>query len=280
MGHIIYKCGQCPYCLGIRKKIWMTRIKLEQLLHETSIFITLTYDPKKYSGESLEKRHTQLFWKSYRQSVSPRKLRYYLCGEYGEISGRPHYHAIVFGGRVDDEAVVQASWDYGFVQVGDISDGGIDYVTKYVQKGMHRNKTQKQKSYLKERTPEFCLTSRRPGIGVGVLEQIAQSCIASDNICLGIDKQGDVPNSVSIKNKKSNIGRFLTGKLRLEFGHGDTKAKTDWKAASLQRLSDFIGLSSLTPQERLSLKGSDIKKLYYDQLENINEDQFRKGKKL
>jgi len=278
-GHLTMNCGHCPYCLSLRRNVHKTIIKMEQLLHKESVFVTLTYDPKKYDGETLVKRHTQLFWKSLRQYVSPTKVRYYLVGEYGEIRQRPHYHAIIFGLSIDSEELVRKSWDYGYVQVGDLTPGGIDYVTKYVLKGMHRKKNDKQKLYLGDRIPEFCIPSRRPGLGMNLLPQIAESCISTDALILGIDNQGDVPNSLKVNKNKHMIGTYRTRKLRAEFGFGNTKNPTDWKAAQLQRLSDFIGLDSLTPSQRLSLKNGDYKKLYYDRVKTMNID-IRRGKKL
>ena len=74
-------------------------------------FITLTYNDEnlpwhtyvdqetgEYTrGYSLNKRDLQLFWKRVRKHYKGKKMLYLNAGEYGSQTGRPHYHAIVFG---------------------------------------------------------------------------------------------------------------------------------------------------------------------------------------
>jgi hypothetical protein len=32
-----------------------------------------------------------------RKKISPLKIRFFHCGEYGDKTRRPHYHALIFG---------------------------------------------------------------------------------------------------------------------------------------------------------------------------------------
>ena len=99
---IPFPCGQCLACRINRRRVWTNRLLLESLDHEHNSFITLTYadeflpiSPTK-PVPTLCKRDAQLFLKRLRKRLTF-PIRYYLCGEYGGLNGRPHYHAILFG---------------------------------------------------------------------------------------------------------------------------------------------------------------------------------------
>ena len=85
-------CGRCIGCRLERSRQWAMRIVAEQQCCEASSFVTLTYAD---APVSLSKRDCQLFLKRLRKRCG--SFRYYLAGEYGEESGRPHYHACIFG---------------------------------------------------------------------------------------------------------------------------------------------------------------------------------------
>lgn len=125
-------CGQCIGCKLERSRQWAMRCVDESTLHDSNCFITLTYSDENLPHDhSLDKTHWQLFMKKFRERISPRKIRFFMCGEYGETCencgrskifhepyqkqyqalqelgeqcdywspslGRPHYHACIFG---------------------------------------------------------------------------------------------------------------------------------------------------------------------------------------
>ena len=98
-------CGKCDGCRLDRSKRWADRMLLEfeapagSLPPRKALFLTLTYDddhlPKvtctdRQCRGNLSVRDTQLFIKRLRKFFYPRKLRYFLCGEYGGLTFRPH----------------------------------------------------------------------------------------------------------------------------------------------------------------------------------------------
>ena len=95
----------CRTCLGCRidySREWANRMCLEMLCSGQACFITLTYNNSslpltKDLIPTLCKRDWQLFMKRLRKAFPDRKLRFYMCGEYGSHTLRPHYHAIIFG---------------------------------------------------------------------------------------------------------------------------------------------------------------------------------------
>ena len=94
-------CGQCIGCRLERSRKWAMRCVMEASMHEKNCFITLTYDdehlPK--TGDRWKKDFVD-FMKRLRKKVG--KVRFFHCGEYGELNKRPHHHAILFGVDFED----------------------------------------------------------------------------------------------------------------------------------------------------------------------------------
>lgn len=93
-------CNQCIGCRLSQSIMWATRImnEIQTTPDETACFITLTYNDKNLPKDySLNHEHFKDFMKRFRKAINPIKIRYFMCGEYGDESWRPHYHAIIFG---------------------------------------------------------------------------------------------------------------------------------------------------------------------------------------
>lgn len=145
---LVVPCGKCLNCRLQRRSEWVTRIAHESLYHDEKVFLTLTYD--KYNvplddafRSSLKKSHLQNFFKRLRKNTG-KKIKYFACGEYGDNTKRPHYHAIVLGiglNKSDKDAVMDA-WpfcDWNNKQILEQSFGlveyqSIRYVCNYVNK--------------------------------------------------------------------------------------------------------------------------------------------------
>lgn len=110
-------CGKCIGCRLEYSKQWANRCMLEMQYHDEAWFVTFTYNdehvPQIYSaspdtGEALlplmtlSKRDVQLAMKRIRKKFSDDRIRYFLAGEYGSTTFRPHYHAILFGLHLHD----------------------------------------------------------------------------------------------------------------------------------------------------------------------------------
>lgn len=90
-------CGRCQGCRLEHSRQWAVRCVHESKLHPVNCVVTLTYDDEHLPKDgSLCYRHFQLFMKRLRR-WSPVKFSYFVCGEYGELKKRPHYHAALFG---------------------------------------------------------------------------------------------------------------------------------------------------------------------------------------
>ena len=156
-------CGRCVACRKHAQQVWAFRCLAESQEHPYSYFLTLTYDEQHLPKDSkLVKRDLQLFNKRLRKVSN---FRFFACGEYGEMSKRPHYHGLYFS-DVDifpdrrlwsrkgnyslyNSAVLSKLWGKGFAVIGQLTPSSCAYCAKYCLK----------------QDDGFILMSRRPGLG-------------------------------------------------------------------------------------------------------------------
>lgn len=212
-------CQKCMPCRFNSRRKKTARIILESKSYEKNCFITATYSdefvPLTSGGlPTLSIRDHQLFLKSLRRRLPPSSLRYYIVGEYGETTQRPHYHAALFGIGPDSQALVQDSWGKGFVHVGDLETESAQYIAGYVTKKM----TSPLDPRLNGRFPEYARSSNRGG-GMGYK--------AINDIGLQLSQlwgEFGIPEDVPSEMGKLPFDRYTRGKLRKLTGLTDGKA--------------------------------------------------------
>lgn len=226
-------CGQCFTCrLNLRRK-WTFRLLLEHLLHTNNRWITLTYDPEHlpteytnlktgevfhghvssqpYSNSTLCPRDVDLFLMRLRKSIFPRKFRYFLCGEYGDDNGRPHYHVCFFGLGRDDVPAIKLAWGLGRAKdEGALSPHSMQYTAGYTMKKMTSNKSDFQSEYLQNRYPEFMRGSK--GLGRGAVSKLVE-VLKSESGLDYIERVEDIPRSFSYNGKRWPIDRYIRDKI-------------------------------------------------------------------
>lgn len=156
-------CGKCPACITNHRRSWTGRLLMESFTHPIAYFATLTYAPEYLPAEgSLNKEHAEAFRKrlAYYAEGQP---RFFMCGEYGDKTSRPHYHAILYMRDPLSPITewVQKSWPLGFSEVALFSPARAAYVAGYTLKKM----TKAEDPRLGERHPEFRQMSRLPALG-------------------------------------------------------------------------------------------------------------------
>lgn len=136
---ITVPCGKCVACLSNRRSEWVTRLEQELRYSMSAHFVTLTYvDPPLggYDIPSLCKKDVQDFMKRLRKRRG-KGIKYFLTGEYGSQTVRPHYHAIMFNLGVDPLELLVDSWQNGLVHVGTVTPASMKYTLKYIVQGNH-----------------------------------------------------------------------------------------------------------------------------------------------
>ncbi len=187
-------CGQCIGCRLERSRQWAIRCVHEAQLHDENCFITLTYNEASLPpGGSLIKKDFQDFMKRLRAAHTGRRIRYFHCGEYGELNTRPHYHACVFGFAFEDKQLwqvrediplyiskkLQSLWTLGFSTIGDVTFESAAYVARYITKKI-TGKT--APDHYQDRLPEYVTMSRRPGIAAEWYEKYKDEVFPSDTV--------------------------------------------------------------------------------------------------
>lgn len=163
----------------------------EASLHDRNCFVTLTFADEHLPADlSLCVTHLQKFMKRVRKHFAPTRVRFYACGEYGELFQRPHYHLCLFGIDFADKyywaanrgnpiyrsETLESLWTHGNATIGNVTFETAAYVARYVTK--KRNGSLAKDHYqivdpstgeIFDRKPEFSVMSRRPGIGANWL---------------------------------------------------------------------------------------------------------------
>jgi hypothetical protein len=112
-----------------------------------------------------------------------------MCGEYGDTTFRPHFHACIFGYDFPDKKPFKRSgsgstlyrsdlledlWPYGQSLIGDVTFESAAYVARYVMKKVtgfnaksHYERVDDDTGEVFSMVPEFTKMSLKPGIGAG-----------------------------------------------------------------------------------------------------------------
>lgn len=199
---------------------------LEASLQKDNSFVTLTYSEENLPDDlSVSPKTVSLFVKRLRKGGV--KFRYFACGEYGDHTFRPHYHLALFGfpacawgvTRKQDTCcaiceAIRRAWNAGQIMSGGLTPQSMAYVAGYVTKKM----TSEYDPRLEGRRPEFARMSLRPGIGYGVMHEVASTLLEYD-----VHKTlVDVPQSLQHGKKKWPLGRYLRRSLRTMIGREKT----------------------------------------------------------
>lgn len=186
LGDIKIPCGQCIGCRMRRASDWTLRVMHEASLWSENCFVTLTYGRDKMPPDgSLEHRDFQLFMKRVRKHFG-KPVRFYMCGEYGPLNMRPHYHACLFNADFRSDRVqagksssgeifynsptLERLWSHGRVSVQDLTRETAGYCARYIMKKHLGPMTEEARAaYVTGdgviRRREYAAMSLKPGIG-------------------------------------------------------------------------------------------------------------------
>lgn len=204
-------CGQCVGCRLERSRQHGVRCMHESRMHAENSFVTLTYNNESLpKNKSLDYRHWQLFAKKLRFHRGP--FRFFMCGEYGDLNRRPHFHACLFGmdfpdrkyWRMSDSgfrlyrsAILDSLWGNGNCEIGDVSFDSAAYVARYCMKKITGDKAKSHYEQLDLDTgeitwltPEFCHASNggnskstwKGGIGRGFFDKFKDEMYPLDRV--------------------------------------------------------------------------------------------------
>ncbi len=199
-------CGQCVGCRLERSRQWAIRIMHEASLGDENCFVTLTYDDVNLPpGGSLDRAAFPKFMKRLRKRFDDKRIRYFHCGEYGDLNGRPHYHACLFGIDFDDRVLwaerkghpvyrspsLEKAWKFGASEIGSLTFESAGYVARYVMKKVngkdadkHYERVDVDSGELFDLEPEYASMSRRPGIGAEWIAKYGEETYRDDTVVM------------------------------------------------------------------------------------------------
>lgn len=197
-------CGQCIGCRLEKSRQWAVRNMHENSLHDRSCFLTLTYDDDHLPyGQTLVLEDWQKFAKRLRKAFGP--FRFYHCGEYGDETDRPHYHALVYGWQPSDPELFSQSgpfplytsqqlrrlWPFGHSTFGEVTFETAAYTSRYVTKKVTGEPAQAHYEWVDptwgtviNRRPPYSTMSRNPGIGVPWLRKFGRETYEHDSVIM------------------------------------------------------------------------------------------------
>lgn len=212
-------CGKCLGCKLSYSRDWAVRCVLESLDHSCNSFITLTYNDAS-CPKRLVKKDFQDFMKRFRARHPGLEIRFFACGEYGSLNGRPHYHAVIFGYDFPDKMPLTKSdknmlytsdelsslWQFGISSIGEVSLESCAYVARYSMKKASSSKVD-----------EFLLMSRRPGLGASWFLDHKDIVYLSDHIYgkFGKSHVASVPRYFDKLAERENIDLSVVKEKRL-----------------------------------------------------------------
>lgn len=187
--------------------------------------------------KKLRKRYCRYYTDEDGNRKCENPIRYYACGEYGDESDRPHYHVILFnfdfedkefwkttatGDRLYISSTLESIWGHGFCVLGDVTFESAAYVARYVMKKQTKPSAKDEKVRAKQEAAyakaylracpetgeaiwlpeEFCVMSRRPGIGRAWYDTFKEDVFPSD--------------FVVVRGSKMNPPKFYDSILKVE----------------------------------------------------------------
>ncbi len=188
-------------------------------MHEHAWFVTLTYNDKEMPiNDSLDPTHLRKFTKTLRRDeaksaeersektgkpANRNRISYYACGEYGEDTKRPHYHAVLFGphfldkyphynhsnGQVWRSPYLESRWHYGNSEFSAVNHASASYTAGYVRKKLTAKQAPDQHLRVYEHTgeivevqPDFSRMSLKPALGKTWLEKYWEETYTHDRV--------------------------------------------------------------------------------------------------
>jgi len=196
-----------------RASDWSLRVMHEASQHQTNCFVTLTYATNQLPPHaSLSHHDFQKFMKRVRKQNPKKPIRYYMCGEYGPLNKRPHYHACLFnidfladqkpagksasGELFYSSQTLSELWGHGIASVQPLTPETASYCARYVMKKALGEDAKTayasidEDGVITQRRPEYAAMSLKPGIGATWFNKYSRDVFPHDFVIQGgIERQ-------------------------------------------------------------------------------------------
>lgn len=157
-------CRKCLACRLNTAREKAIRCVHEAQMHEKNIFLTLTYSEDHIENNRLEYKSFQDFMKRLRKHIeysepfydkNKHRISYMVTGEYGKLTKRKHWHAIIFNYHPTDPQHIRTTerdelvytsqelsnlWGKGLIEFGSVTLDSAGYVARYSAKQLTHGK--------------------------------------------------------------------------------------------------------------------------------------------
>lgn len=224
-------CRGCKGCRLAHSKEWAMRCYHEASMYNDNCFVTLTVNEEfreiLFPGGSLNRDVITKFLHRLRskmrrgvtyldvageeRSYSSDNIRYFYCGEYGPLLGRPHFHVLLFNVDFPDKYffkmingkpyyrsdILESIWadpktgkSYGYSSIGEVTYESAAYVARYCFKKVTGKQAKEHYTRYDNVTgeeyqvkPEWSQGSNRPGLGKPWLDEYGLSEVYPSDKC-------------------------------------------------------------------------------------------------
>lgn len=282
-------CGKCIQCRLSYARDWANRIMLEAKEWEHNYFLTLTYDDAHLNFAShfdvetgeldtrpvLVKKDFQDFMKRLRTGFERNycctNVRFYACGEYGDLTARPHYHVILFNAPFQDlrysprfskeecalfeSQFLMDTWGKGHCVVGDVTWESAAYTARYIMKKQIGKSKKLRDEFMVQLSDfdelfidgwldEFVLMSRKPGIARNYYDKHRDEIYQNDE--LFVKQHGKV---MSVKPPA-----YYDRLFDIEYPDTMQLIKQRRQVEAKRMMADILSRTDLTEEEYLLMK--------------------------
>lgn len=267
---ITVACGKCIDCRLAYSREWALRCMHETQTSGDGSFLTLTYDDEHLPDDwDLHYRDFQLFMHRLRKRI-PRAGRFFMCGEYGDDFGRPHFHAILFNCVFSDREfyktvdgvdyytseLLSCLWGNGFCLLGDVTMASAGYVARYNLKKITGPAAGAAYQFVTpdgvvvDRQPPFSQSSLKPGIGADWFAKYVADVFPCDHLVYA-GKKFPVPRYYMKLYERMNEAKAEKVKGKRRLSAREMKHHPDFTS---RRLRDKNELAIIKSQQKREMK--------------------------
>jgi len=267
-------CGKCIECRLEYARQWAIRCIHEAQMHPENSFITLTYSDENLLSPKLQYEDFQNFMKKLRHQTS-NEIGYFVTGEYGEKTKRPHWHAILFnyrpsdltykysnhrGDKVYSSQSLQETWLHGIIEVGSVTFESAGYCARYAAKKLVHGNDQDDCQPISKK-------SSKHAIGKKFLEKYWQDIFNYGQVILPDGTSASIPRYYEKwlqKHQPAAWENYITETKRRKCENAaqrTQKEKTDYQRQAENRFNQRKNAGTTINQARKIIIESKFKRL-------------------
>lgn len=147
-------CSKCIECRLDYARQWAVRCVHEAQMYDNNCFLTFTYSDEHLGDNRLDYSDFQKLMKKLRK-LQDAPMGFFVTGEYGELTKRKHWHAIIFnwsppdkkedgqnhrGDKIYTSEMLTKIWGKGHCNSGSVTFDSAAYVARYAAKKLIHGK--------------------------------------------------------------------------------------------------------------------------------------------